>query len=159
VGDANVEVGIDDKGVPWDAWGPRATAVGEYGGWNNVLGERVATASDGATARVIRIRDYNPYRIRKARKDLGDHDDWVYSSTPGPRVCRRITESRKISGGEWFQEDVNTKLPCLDVLVDVPGCKAVYMEQDQILLYVDDLDKVSGMYRCDRSMMRWIAFG
>jgi hypothetical protein len=70
---------------------------------------------------------------------------------------RRITESSTIPGGEWFEEDVTTALPHVEIEVDVPGCRAIYMEQDQVLFRVDDLDKVSGTCRSDRLMMRHLA--
>jgi hypothetical protein len=64
VDDANAyndaEGGVDD-GVPWDAWGPRATTVSDD--WHTdrryVLGERRATTKSDPDR--ICIRDYNPY--------------------------------------------------------------------------------------------------
>jgi hypothetical protein len=76
-----------------------------------------------------------------------------------PKRTRRIIESSTVQGGEWFEEDVTTSLPHLEIKVDVPGCRAIYMEQDQVLFLVDDLNKVSGSCHCDRLMMGWIAFG
>jgi hypothetical protein len=162
VSDANTDNGagggVDDD-VPWDAWGPRATAMSghEYVEWHYLLGERRATIERDADQ--ICIRDYNPYRIRQARapllaKGLGGKSNGN-ANTFHPKVIRRIIESSKIWGGQWFQEDVTTTLPRLDVVMDVPGCRAIYMEQDQVLLRVKDLDKVSGMYRL---MMGWTAF-
>jgi hypothetical protein len=171
VGDVNAEAG-----VPWVAWGPRATALSDqtHVGWRYLLGERRATIEQGVHR--IRIRDYNPYRIRQAKasmvaKGLGRHewrdsheDEGEDSSDEGegivdpfhPHGTRRITESSTTRGGDWFEEDVRTALPHLDVAVDVPGCREIYMEQDQVLLRVDDLDKVSGMMcRFDRLMMCW----
>jgi hypothetical protein len=98
-------------------------------------------------------------------KDLGghgwgnSHEEEGNAHTFRPRVVRKITEMSEISGGEWFQEDVIMGLPYLDIVVDVPECRAIYMEQDHILLHVDDLDKVSWICRCDRLMMGWTAFG
>ena len=157
-----VVVGEANAGVPWDAWGPRGTAVSDHThvGWRYLLGERRATLEQGG--RQIRIRDYNPYRIWQARaslvaKALGGHgrgdsheeegeDDEgeVDGDTSRQNGTRRITESSMIRGGEWFEEDVVTALPHTDTVLDVPGCKAIYMEQDQVLLRVDDLDQVSG---------------
>ena len=172
VGDGDVDaVG---KCVPWVAWGPRATALSDqtHVGWRYLLGERRATIAPTIEVGVdrIRIRDYNPYRIRQARasmvaKGLGRQEwEWEggggdsrelqgedYSSDEGegivdrfhPRGTRRITERSVTHAGEWFEEDVRTALPHLTVAVDVPGCREIYMEQDQLLLRVDDLDKVS----------------
>jgi len=67
----------------------------------------------------------------------GKADTWL------PKGARRITESSTIRGGEWFEEDVTTALPYLEIEVDVPRCRTIYMEQDQVLFRVDDLDKVS----------------
>lgn len=114
----------------------------------------------------IRIHDYNPYRIRQAKasmvaKGLGRHEwgdshehegeDW---SDEGEGNCGPISPARypqnhrKVAlhtrAGDWFEEDVRTAVPYLDAVVEVPGRRAMYMEQDQILLLVDDLGKVSG---------------
>jgi len=159
VGDVNAE-----ERVPWAAWGPRATALVDqtHVGWRYLLGERRATIEQGVHR--IRIRDYNPYRIRQAKasmvaKGLGRHElgdshehEGEDSSDEGegivdpfhPHGIRRITESSTTRAGDWFEEDVRTALPHLDVTVDVPGCKAIYMEQDQVLLQVDDLGKITG---------------
>ena len=161
VGEVNAE-----EGVPWAAWGPRATALSDqtHVGWRYLLGERRATIEQGVHR--IRIRDYNPYRIRQAKasmvaKGLGRHE-WRDSHEPHegedssdegegivdpfhPHGTRRITESSTTRAGDWFAEDVKTALPHLDVTVDVPGCREIYMEQDQVLVHVDDLDKVSGV--------------
>jgi hypothetical protein len=181
VGDANADndagVGTDDDSVPWDAWGPRATAVSddEHVEWSYLLGERRATIEQGVDQ--ICIRDYNPYRIRQASRasmvakgprvsghGLGDsHEEEeedrgeVNADTFHPGVTGRIVESITVWGGEWFEEDVTTALPHWDIKVDVPGCRAIYMEQDQVLLRVDDIGKVSGMCCCDRLMMGRIA--
>jgi hypothetical protein len=151
-------------GVRWAEWGPRATALSDqtHVGWRYLLGERRATIEDGVDR--IRIRDYNPYRIRQARasmvaKGLGrhefgdshQHEGEDYSSDEGegivdpfhPRGTRRITEGKTTRAGEWFEHDVRTALVHLTVALDVPGCREIYMEQDQILVRVDDLDKVS----------------
>ena len=174
-----VDVDVDAVGgVPWAAWGPRATALSDqtHVGWRNMLGERRATIEEGVDR--IRIRDYNPYRIRQAKasmvaKGLGRHE-WGRDSHEHegedsldegegivdpfhPQGTRRITESSTIRAGEWFEEDVRTALPYLSVAVDVPGCREIYMEQDQVLLRVDDLDKVCP--RFDRLMMCWRALG
>src|SRR6266403_362021 len=172
VDDANVE-----GSVPWAAWGPRATAMSDqtHVGWRYLLGERRATIEQGVHR--IRICDYNPYRIRQAKasmvaKGLGRHDwrgdshvhEGEAASDEGEgnvdpfhaKGVRRITESRITRAGDWFEEDVTTALPHLEIVVDVPGCSAIYMEQDQVLLQVDSLDKVSGMCRFDRLMMYWL---
>ena len=160
--------GEADAGVPWDAWGPRATAVSDHThvGWRYLLGERRATLEQGGHQ--IRIRDYNPYRIRQTRASLGakspgghgrrdsheeegEEDAGEEGADTSPaNDTRRITERSMIRGGEWFEEDVVTALPHTDTVLDVPGCRAIYMEQDQVLLRVDDLDQVSGMSRFDR---------
>jgi hypothetical protein len=178
---ARVVVGDGDGDVPWAAWGPRATALSDqtHVGWRYLLGERRATIAPTNEAGVhrIRIRDYNPYRIRQAKasmvaKGLGrhewggggdddshEHEGEGYPADEGEGIVdpfhaqgtRRITERSVTRAGEWFEEDVRTALPHLSVAVDVPGCREIYMEQDQVLLRVDDLDKVSP--RFDRLMM------
>ena len=162
--DVDVVVG-DAEGVRWEAWGPRATAMSDHThvGWRYMLGERGATIEHDEHQ--IRIRDYNPYRIRQAKASLvtkgpgGHHaghglgeedsheeDGKGNADRAHPDGTRRITEgSTTVLGGEWFEQDVSTALPHLDTVVDVPGCTAIYMEQDEIMLPVDDLGQVSGM--------------
>ena len=158
------DVEDSEGGVPWAAWGPRTTAVSDqtHVVWRYLLGERRATIEEGVDR--IRIRDYNPYRIREAKgsmvaKGLGRHEFGDSHEHEGegivdpfhPQGTRRITESSTTTrAGDWFEEDMRTALPHLDIEVDVPGCRAIYMEQDQILLRVDDLDKVSRPGRFDR---------
>jgi hypothetical protein len=126
----------------------------------SLLGERRATVEHVGLP--VCIRDYNPYRIRRAKasmvaKGLGGHagHGWEEDEPEGeegpegnadtchPKGTRRITESGAIQGGEWFEEDVRTSLPHLEIKVDVPGCREIYMEQDQVLFRAEDLEKVS----------------
>ena len=157
--DVDVVVG-DAEGVRWEAWGPRATAMSDHThvGWRYMLGERGATIEHGGHQ--IRILDYNPYRIRQAKASLvtkgpgghaGEEDSHEEDGKGNADEAhqdgtRRITEgSTTIEGGEWFEQDVSTALPHLETVVDVPGCRAIYMEQDEIMLLVDDFGQVSGM--------------
>jgi hypothetical protein len=154
----------EDGSVPWDAWGPQATAVSDHPqvGWRNILGERGVRIEHQ-----ICIRDYNPYRIRQARASMvakglsgqDCHEEEGNVDTIHPKSTHRIIDSSTIRGGEWFEEDVTTALPHLEFKADMPGCRAIYMELDQVLLHVDNLDNVSGMCRCDRLLMRCVAFG
>ena len=121
--------------------------------WRNLFGERRATIEEGGQ---IRIRDYNSYRVRRAR------DSNVGLDQNGS--CKIVESISTVQGGEWFEEDVTTVLPYLDIMVDVPGCKGcreIYLEQDEVLLRMDDLqaDKVSGMCHCHRLIMLRVAFG
>jgi len=145
-------------GVPWAEWGPRATSMSDQSmfAWNDLLSERRATIDEGG--RRIRINDYNPYRIRQARASGlaqggghrggeedsgGDSDEGGEGDVFRQKSARRITEGNRIRGGEWFREDVSTALPHLDITVSMPAmpvCRAIYMEQDQLLLQVDDLN-------------------
>jgi hypothetical protein len=136
----------------------------EHVDWIYLLGEQRATIEQVGQ---IRIRDYNPYRIRQAKasmvaKGLGSHG-WGDSheeeeeedegdgnvGTFHPKVTRRIVERSTIQGGEWFEEDVTTTFPHLEIDLDVPGCRGIFMGQNQVLLQVDDINKVSGLCRCD----------
>jgi len=162
---ADAEDNSGDGAVPWAEWGPRFTTMSDHTSfeWNDLLGERRATVDH--RGHQIRRHDYNPYRIRQARMaglaatgdhrhlgDLGgggggggerrrrgDSDEEVEE---GNRYrgsgSRRITERSKIMGGERFREDVWTSLPHLDMMIYKPGCKAIYMEQDQLPLQVND---------------------
>jgi hypothetical protein len=172
VGDANADNnavgGVNGDDVPWGAWGPRATAVSERLrlGWLHslgVVGERRITVERNVGQ--ICIRDYNPYRIQQARasmmaKGFRGHG-WGDSNEEGderggnadtfhPKVTRRIIEKTTTQRKGFFEEDVTTALPHLETKIDEPGCRAIYVEQDKILIRVNDLDKVSGVYSCDR---------
>jgi hypothetical protein len=149
--------------VPWAEWGPQATCMTDrsHVGWNDLLGElRVMIDASGLR---IRISDYNPYRIRQAavaaaaasaassmptkrhhggRRTRGAYvdqesdDDKHRKPNRYPRI---INKTSTIQAGEWFQDDVVTTLPYMDVVVYIPGCRAIHMQQDQLLLHVDDV--------------------
>jgi hypothetical protein len=175
--DNDAKGGTGDDVVPWDVWGPRATAASDYTpAARTVFGERMAVTE--LLSHQMCICDYNPYRIRKARASMaekghggvgwaGSHEEEGGDGGEGnvdkfhPKVTRRITESSTLQGGQWFEEDVTTSLPHLDIEVDLPqglpGHTDIYMEQDQVLLRVGDIDQVSRMC-CDQLMMGWIPF-
>jgi len=147
VGDVSTERGNDDWAVPWDKWGPRATAMFEnpVSLSKNLSGERRASMKRDDQ---IRIQDYNPYRIRQARASMKSlrrrgGDSHEREGSTDTVIQSRGVESNTIPGGEWFEEDVTTELPYLETVVDVPGCRAFHIEQDQVLLHMDDLNKVS----------------
>ncbi len=162
--DDNAKGRADDGDVPWDAWGPQVTAMFEDDteqpvvDWINISGERRATIEhDGR----VHIQDYNPYRIRQARAsmngprpDAESHEGKGNARKVCPNGTREIIEGKTIQGKSWLEEDVTTRLPYLETVLDVPGCRAVYMEQNQVLLSVRDVDKVS-----IHLVMCWIAFG
>lgn len=157
--------------VPWASWGPRETSMSDHTSfeWNDLLGERRATVD--LSGRRVRIYDYNPYRIRQARvsglAEVHPHPRHVGDGGEGGRPqeragdsdeeeleeeanrshqkngSRRITETSKMKGGQWFRDDVSTALPHLDTVIYRSGCRAIYMEQDQLLLHVDDMNDVS----------------
>jgi hypothetical protein len=183
VGEPDAEGGVDGDVVPWDVWGPRATTMFDHGygyvnGRRNVLGERRAMLEQGVDQ--ICIQDFNPYRIQQmrasmvekglkgqichrwgnSREEEGVDEGEGNTGTFHPKVTCRIVKSSTIRAQQWFHEDVTTALPYLEIKVDVPSCREIFMEQDQILLRVDYLDKVSGMIHCDRLMIptHWIAF-
>jgi hypothetical protein len=64
------------------------------------------------------------------------HDD-MYHSKGG--YNGRFTETSAISARGFFQDNVFTALPHVDVTVAVPGCKEIYMQQDQLLLRMAEM--------------------
>jgi hypothetical protein len=135
--------------VPWAEWGPHTTSMSDHThiGWNDLLGERRAMID--ASGLRMRIRDYNPYRIWKASlparrrqgggesdPDLDADQDEVFRRRPTPRM---VNKTSSIRAAEWFEDDVVTALPYVDVVVYIPGCRAIHMQQDQLLLHVDDV--------------------
>jgi len=130
-------------------------------------GDVVIEGTVDLSGRRIRIYDYNPYRIRQARMSglakvhhhrhvggggeggrvqqrAGDSDEEEEEANRSHRNgSRRITETSTVKGGQWFREDVSTGLPHLDTVIYRSGCRAIYMEQDQLLLHVDDMNDVS----------------
>ena len=163
--------GGDIEDVPWGAWGPHATTVSDNTDprWQDFFGERRATVRQEDDSDQIFIRDYNPYRIRQARSSMegltgrschsGDsrREGEGDADTSHRKDTRRIIESSTISRGEWFQEDITTALPYVETVVDLPGCRAIHMDQNHVLLYMDDLNQVSRVCGCNRLKMRWIA--
>jgi hypothetical protein len=94
-------------------------------GWRDSFSERRASIEKGG--QTVRIRDYNSYSIRRER-------DSNVGPSPDQNGTRRIVESSTIRGGGWFEEDVTTVLPYLDIVVDVRECREIYLEQHEILL-------------------------
>ncbi len=147
VGDDNASAEEDNENniVPWDVWGPRATSVELSGAgrvrWRNCFAERRVTIEEDD---LIRIRDYNSYRIQQAR------DSNVGLKQNG---TRRIFDRSEIRGGGWFEKDVIAELPYLDIVVNVHGCREcseIYLEQDEVLLMADysPVHQVSGICCC-----------
>jgi hypothetical protein len=145
------------RAVPWAEWGPQTTSMSDHThiGWNDLLGERRAMID--ASGLRMRIRDYNPYRIWQASRpvepssvparrrpgegespdpDLGTDQDDGFRRRRSPRM---INKTSSIRAGEWFEDEVVTALPYVDVVVYIPGCRAIHMQQDQLLLHVDDV--------------------
>jgi hypothetical protein len=145
-----------DRVVPWVEWGPQTTSMSDHThiGWNDLLGERRAMID--ASGLRMRIRDYNSYRIWQAGRpvtssllprrrqgggespdpDLDADQDDAFRRRPTPRI---VNKTSSIRAGEWFEDDVVTALPYVDVVVYIPGCRAIHMQQDQLLLHVDDV--------------------
>ncbi|KAI0271301.1 hypothetical protein BC834DRAFT_435730 [Gloeopeniophorella convolvens] len=134
---AHAHAGAD---VPWAEWGPLRTRMTDHLAvvWNDLLGERRAMVCEPEGSRpTIRIQDFNAHRVREARmrKEKGADDA---CTSPGASEADNHTEVvtgiSEFAAGEWFCEDVKTSLPYVDTWVKKPGCKAIYMEQDQLLV-------------------------
>jgi hypothetical protein len=130
-------MGVAGRGVgtvlmlPWERWGPAHSRILEPGSFIGVLaGERRATVLMSR----ITIRDFNPYRVRRALALFGVAGREV-SLACGSMV--KVVKEASISGaGECFYNDIETSLPYVETDIWYDGCQDVYMDENCLVVDV-----------------------
>ena len=126
--------------VPWREWGPENTRVLVHDSysWGSLVGERRATVGQMTPTRIT-VRDFNPFRVRRALARTGEPEKEVKLECGS--VIKVVTERSTFRGGEWFSDDIVSSLPYVETVTPYPDCEGVFMDEDNLLVEV--LTKVS----------------
>ncbi|KAI0322866.1 hypothetical protein OF83DRAFT_267940 [Amylostereum chailletii] len=143
--------------VPWTDWGPGATrwfADKLSSDWQHAVhgfrtAERVGadggvpdTNEQGSTTsrHRIRVRDFNPYVVRRARRraedgaEEGDEEETGDEEGEIKTTRRLVTEPSIIPARETFLEDVRSCLPYREVMTEEPvEVSDIMMDDSRIL--------------------------
>jgi len=118
--------------LPWETWGPNNSRILDgsvtCGG---LSGERRATV---LTSSRITIRDYNPYRVRRALALLGVAGREVTLACGS--TVKVVKEASVYLGGEWFCNDIETSLPYVETVTSYDGCHDILMDGNYLLAEV-----------------------
>ena len=127
--------GMGVRTVPmlsWEAWGPANSRILDHGTstWGGLSGERHATAM----ASRITMRDYNPYRVRRALTLLGGARRKV---TPAcGSIVKVVNEASVYRGGEFFCNDIETSLPYVETTLSYDGSLEICMDGNYLVVEV-----------------------
>ena len=121
--------------VPWEEWGPANTRVLEHDShtWGSLVGERRATVGQVSPLRIT-MRDYNPFRVRRALARTGGDDEELELECGS--VVKVFTKPSTFRGGEWFTEDIESSLPYVETVTPYPDCEGIFMDEDNLLAEV-----------------------
>ena len=125
--------------LEWEKWGPVNTRIVEHDShtWGSLVGERRATVGLALPTRIT-VRDYNPFRVRRALEMLA-------SRGAGPSkevtlecgsIVKVVDERTSYRGGEWFCDDIETSLPYIETAAPYSRCQGVFMDEDNLLAEV-----------------------
>lgn len=124
--------------IPWNEWGPRNTRFQENDSVSpgSLAGERCATALPTR----ITIRDYNPYRVKRALGLLGGSGREV--TLESGSVVKVVKEPSVYRRGEWFRYDIETSLPYVETVAlhKEDECEGVFMDEDNLVVEVHTED-------------------
>jgi hypothetical protein len=121
--------------VPWEQWGPANTRILEHDSltWGSLVGERRATVGQVLPTRIT-MRDYNPFRVRRALALAGEAGREVTLACGS--VIKVVKEMSSYRGGEWFCDDIETNLPYVETVTPYHGCEGIFMDEDNLLAEV-----------------------
>jgi len=121
--------------VPWEEWGPKNTRALVHDSlmWGALVGERRA-----AVGRVfptcITMRDYNPFRVRRALARTGGPG--IKIELECGSVMKVVDEKSVYYKFEWFVDDIESSLPYVETVTPYPGCEDIFMDEDNLLAEV-----------------------
>jgi hypothetical protein len=118
--------------LPWETWGPTNSRILDKVSftWGGHCGERRATA---LMSRVT-MRDYNPYRVRRALALLGVAGKEVTLACGS--VVKVVKEASVYRGGECFCNGVETSLPYVETVASYDGCLDISMDENYVVAEV-----------------------
>jgi hypothetical protein len=126
-----------ESALEWEKWGPVNTRFLKHDSltWGSLNGERRVTVGQVLPTRIT-MRDYNPFRVRRALEMLASR-----GAGPGKEVklecgsvVKVVKEMSSYPGGEWFCDDIESSLPYVETITPYPGCKGIFMDEDNNLL-------------------------
>jgi hypothetical protein len=122
--------------VPWETWGPANTRILEHDSltWGSLVGERRATVGQLLPTRIT-MRDYNPFRVRRALEVVGGEAGKEVKLECGS-VIKVVEETSVYRGGEWFCDDIESSLPYVETVTPYDGCEGIFMDEDNLLAEV-----------------------
>jgi hypothetical protein len=126
------------RAVPWEEWGPAHTRILEHDSltWGSLVGERRATVGQVSPTRIT-MRDYNPFRVRRALALAGGEAGVGREVTlECGSVVKVVKDKSTYRGGEWFCDDIETSLPYVETVTPYPGCEGIFMDEDNLLAEV-----------------------
>ena len=141
----NEDTGTTTLMIPWETWGPANTRILEHDSltWGSLVGERRATVGQLLPTRIT-MRDYNPFRVRRALEVLGGEAGKEVELECGS-VVKVVEEKSSYRGGEWFSDDIESSLPYVETVTPYEGCEGIFMDEDNLLAEVRN--KVGLTYR------------
>jgi hypothetical protein len=121
--------------VPWEEWGPVNTRILEHDShtWGSLVGERRATVGQ-VRPTAITMRDYNPFRVRRALARTGGGGAEVKLESGS--VIKVVDGTSSYRGGEWFCDDIESSLPYVETVTPYPGCEGIFMDEDKLMAEV-----------------------
>ena len=118
--------------LPWETWGPTNSRILDISsftsGW--LCGERRAV---GMASRIV-MRDYNPYRVRRALALLGVADREVTLACGS--VVKVVKDASVYRGDECFCDDIETGLPYVETITSYDGCHDISMDENYLVAEV-----------------------
>jgi len=82
----------------------------------------------------ITIRDYNPYRVRRALALLGGAGSEVTLACGS--VVKVVKEASVYRVGECFYNDIETSLPYVETVTSYDGCRNISMDENYLVAEV-----------------------
>jgi hypothetical protein len=128
--------------LPWETWGPTSSHILDNGlsSQGGLCGGRHATVLKSR----ITMRDYNPYRVRRALVMLGVTGREVTLASGS--VVKVVKEASVYRGDGFFRFDIETSLPYVETVTSYDGCHDVSMDENYLVAEV--LTRVSHIHVC-----------
>jgi hypothetical protein len=116
--------------VPWETWGTTKSRIQDHDPnmWVSVCGERCVST----TSSHVVMRDYNPYRVRRALAMFGAAGREVTLACGS--LVKVVKETSVYHGGEWFCSDIETSLPYIETITRYNKCGIVCTDEHYLVL-------------------------
>ena len=118
--------------LPWETWGPTNSHILD----NRSFASSWLSSERHAVVMASRIvmRDYNPYRVRRALALLGVAGREVTLACGN--VVKVVKEPSVYRGGEYFCDDIETSLPYVETITSYDGCHDISMDENYLVAEV-----------------------